>query len=351
VLLKPERLPEAELVYPFSEPPETGAVVEVAPGVLWTRIPLPFRLNHVNIFLIEDGDGWAVLDTGVSNRATRELWQALVNGALAGRRLTRLIVSHFHPDHIGLAGWMCEQFDMPLLTSQTGYLGCINISLSPGRMADKTYMDFYRRHGMGDEVAQLVATQGNGYLKMVSPLPDTFRRLVAGDVLAIGGRDFEVLTGEGHAPEQLMLYLREENLLLAADQVLAKITPNVSVWAIEPDGDPLGLYLRSLGQLSVAIPEGALVLPGHQLPFVGLQRRCAELAAHHHERCEMIAQACRQSPHSVADLVPAIFHRPLDPHQLSFAFSEVHAHVNYMVGRGEIGWEAPDAEEMRVVAD
>ncbi len=349
MLLKPEHLTEAELAYPFAEPPETGAVIEVAPGILWTRIPLPFRLNHVNIYLIEDGDGWAVLDTGVSNQATRDLWLALANGALAGRRLTRLIVSHFHPDHIGLAGWMCEQFGMPLLTSQTGYLGCINISLSPGRMADKTYMEFYRRHGMDDDVASLVATQGNGYLKMVSPLPDTFRRLVAGDVLTIGGRDFEILSGDGHAPEQLMLYLREENVFLASDQVLAKITPNVSVWAVEPEGDPLGLYLRSLNVLSDTIPRDALVLPGHQLPFVGLQRRCAELIGHHHERCGMIADACRQSPHSVADLVPVLFHRPLDPHQMSFAFSEVHAHVNYMVGRHDLRWEAPDADEMRVV--
>jgi glyoxylase-like metal-dependent hydrolase (beta-lactamase superfamily II) len=351
VLLKPDDLEQAELAYPFAAPPETGAVMEVAPGILWTRIPLPFRLNHVNVFLIEDGEGWAVLDTGISNQATRELWLALANGPLAGRRLTRLIVSHFHPDHIGLAGWMCAEFDMPLLTSQTGYLGCINISLSPDRMADKIYMDFYRRHGMSDEVASLVATQGNGYLKMVSPLPDTFRRLVAGDVLTIGGRDFEIMSGDGHAPEQLMLYLRAENIFLASDQVLAKITPNVSVWAVDPEGDPLGLYLRSLTKLSGEIPRDALVLPGHQLPFIGLQRRCAELIAHHHERCGMIAEACRIAPRSVAELVPVLFHRPLDPHQLSFAFSEVHAHVNYMVGKRKLRWEDRDAAQLRVIPD
>ncbi|MGB6119951.1 MAG: MBL fold metallo-hydrolase [Mesorhizobium sp.] len=348
MLLKPDDLAEADLVNPFAEAPPTGELREVAPGILWTRIPLPFKLDHVNIYLIEDGDGWAVLDTGIGNQATKDVWQALVNGPLAGRRLTRLIVSHFHPDHIGLAGWMCEQFSLPLLTSQTGYLGCINISLSPDRMGDKTYQDFYRRHGMSDEVAKVVAVQGNGYLRMVTPLPDTFRRLVAGDTLTIGGRPFEVMSGDGHAPEQLMLYLREENVFLASDQVLAKITPNVSVWAVDPEGDPLGLYLRSLKALSDTIPRDALVLPGHQLPFVGLQRRCAELAAHHHERCTMIADACRLAPKSVAELVPVLFHRPLDPHQLSFAFSEVHAHVNFMIGRGELVWQSPDADEMRV---
>lgn len=337
-----------ELKFPFAEPPASGTVREVAPGILWTRIALPFRLNHVNIYLIEDGDGWAVLDTGISNQPTRDTWEALIAGPLAGRRLTRLIVTHFHPDHIGLAGWLCERFDLPLLTSQTCYLGCINISLSPNALEAKPYQDFYRRHGMSDETAKLVATQGNGYLRMVTPLPPTFRRLVAGDVLMLGGRPFEVMSGDGHAAEQIMLYLREENVFLGSDQVLAKITPNVSVWAVDPDGDPLGLYLRSLAKIADSIPEGALVLPGHQLPFYGLQQRCMELVAHHHERCEMIAHACADGAKSVAELVPVIFHRPLDPHQLSFAFSEVHAHVNYMIGRGEIAWETPDAEMMRV---
>lgn len=338
-----------ELAFPFAEAPPTGELREVAPGILWVRIPLPFRLNHVNIYLIEDGDGWAVLDTGIANTPTRQVWEALVSGPLAGRRLTRLIVTHFHPDHIGLAGWLCDRFSMPLLTSQTSYLGCLNISLSPGAMEAQHYRDFYLRHGMDGNTADTVSTHGHGYLLMVTQLPPTFRRLVAGDELTIGGRRFEVLTGDGHAPEQVMLYLRDENVFLAADQVLAKITPNVSVWAVEPDGDPLGLYLRSLRAIAARIPSDALVLPGHQLPFFGLHRRCAQLAEHHESRCTLIAAACAEGPKSVAELVPVIFHRPLDPHQMSFAFSEVHAHVNYMLGRGELAWDDPHAELMRVV--
>ncbi len=332
----------AALRFPFDAAPATGEVVEVAPGILWTRIPLPFRLDHVNIFLIEDGDGWAVLDTGIANEPTRQIWEVLAAGPLAGRRLTRLIVTHMHPDHIGLAGWMYERFEMPLLTSQTSYLGCINISLSPGALEAKPYKDFYHRHGMDEETAALVATQGHNYLRMVSPLPPTFRRLVAGDTLTIGGRSFDVLAGDGHAAEQLMLYLREENIFLAADQVLAKITPNIGVWAVDPDGDPLGLFLRSLRAIEQAIPHDALVLPGHQLPFYGLHDRLRELADHHEERCEFIAAACRTAPRSVAELVPVVFTRALDPHQLSFAFSEVHAHVNYMIARGELSWRDED---------
>ncbi len=329
------------LQFPFPEPPAPGQVIAVAPGVLWARIALPFRLDHVNIYLIEDGDGYAVIDTGIGDEATRAAWLALTAGPLAGKRLTRLVVTHYHPDHIGLAGWLCERFDIPLLTSQTSYLGCLNISLSPGAAEAPVYRDFYQRHGLSAEVTQVVSTLGHGYLRMVTPLPPVFTRVVAGDVLDIGGRAFHVLSGDGHAPEQLMLHCPEAKIFLAADQVLAKITPNISVWAVDPQGDPLGLYLRSLRALSAAIPPETLVLPGHQLPFRGLQARCAELADHHGERCRLIAEACRQRPHSVAELVPVMFHRPLDPHQLSFAFSEVFAHVNAMLRRGELAWAEP----------
>jgi glyoxylase-like metal-dependent hydrolase (beta-lactamase superfamily II) len=338
------------LAYLYPTPPKPGETIEVAPGILWARIPLPFRLDHVNVYLIDDGDGWAVLDTGIGNDATRAVWEALAAGPLAGRRLSRLIVTHFHPDHIGLAGWLCERFGMPLLTSQTSYLGCLNISLSPGALDAKPYRDFYLRNGLDQETTARVTTQGHGYLKMVTPLPPTFLRLVAGDMVRIGGRTFAVLTGDGHAPEQIMLYCAAEKLFLAADQVLAKISPNVSVWAVDPHGDPLGLYLRSLRALSAELPADVLVLPGHQLPFHGLHTRAAELMAHHDERCAAIAAACRVKPRSAAELVPVIFHHALDPHQMSFAFSEVLAHVNYMLGQGELTWADPEGGVERIVA-
>jgi glyoxylase-like metal-dependent hydrolase (beta-lactamase superfamily II) len=338
----------SSLTFPAPEPPPTSQVIEIAPGILWARIPLPFRLNHINVYLIDDGDGWAVLDTGIGNEATRAVWTALVDGPLAGRRLTRLIVTHFHPDHIGLAGWLCERFGLALLTSQTSYLSCANISLSPGALDAKPYRDFYLRHGLDAETTQRVATQGHNYLRMVSGLPPTFMRLVAGDTLKIGGRSFDVLTGNGHAPEQVMLYCAADNVFLAADQVLAKITPNISVWAVDPQGDPLGLYIRSLNELKQQIPADALVLPGHQLPFRGLHTRGDQLIAHHEARCAAIAKACRAAPRSAAELVPVLFHLQLDPHQMSFAFSEVQAHVNYMLRRGELAWVEGADEVERV---
>ena len=247
--------PPEKLRFPFPRPPAAGELSEIAPGILWLRLPLPFRLNHINIFLIDDGDGWAVLDTGIANKVTREIWEALAAGPLAGRKLTRLIVTHFHPDHIGLAGWLAERFGVPLLTTQTTYLQCLTISLSPGALDAPVYRDFYIRRGLTPEATAAVSTQGHAYLKMVTPLPPIFERIADGDRLKIGGRVFEVITGEGHAPEQAMLYCAEDKLFFAGDQVMEKISPNVSVWAVDPHGDPLGLYLRSLRDLKSRVAK------------------------------------------------------------------------------------------------
>lgn len=334
--------------FPIETPPAHGECIEVAPGILWTRLALPFRLNHVNIYLIADGDGYAAVDTGVADNRTREAWQALMAGPLAGKKLTRLIVTHHHPDHIGLAGWLCEEFGIPLQTSQTGFLACNNIALSPGALGSGVYRDFYRAHGMDAGTAEMVSTQGHVYLRMVTPLPLTFFRLVAGERLKVGDYEFEILSGDGHAPEQIMLFARKQKLFLAADQVLARITPNVSVWAVEPDGDPLGLYTRSLRSIAAAIPEDTLVLPGHELPFYGLQTRIGEILLHHEERCALILTATKEAPLTVADLVPVLFTRKLDPHQMSFAFSETHAHVNLLVHDGKLRWQKDENGILRV---
>lgn len=341
--------PARPVSFPVVTPPQSGECVEIAPGILWARLALPFRLNHVNIYLIEDGDGYAAVDTGIADDQTRQAWRMLLAGPLKGKRLTRLIVSHHHPDHIGLAGWLCAEFDIPLLTSQTGFLACNNISLSPNALGSESYRAFYRAHGMSDATAETVSTQGNFYLRMVTPLPLTFFRLVAGERLKIGSRVFDIMSGDGHAPEQIMLYDASAGLLLAADQVLARITPNVSVWAVEPDGDPLGLYIRSLRALATTLPDDTFVLPGHELPFYGLHTRIGEILAHHEERCDLILAAVREEPRTVADLVPVLFPRPLDPHQMSFAFSETHAHVNLLIHRGNLVWTKDDGGIQRVL--
>ncbi len=343
-----ERVRDSQLRFPFAAPPGPGETIEAAPGILWARLPLPFALDHINIFFVDDGDGWAVVDTGINHAACRAAWEALLAGPLAGRRLTRVIVTHSHPDHIGLAGWLVDRFGVPMLTSLSAYFDCLSISLEPGRLEAAVYREFYSSNGLDPATVLALTTLGHAYLRMMSPLPSTYRRLIAGDALKIGGRTFAVLSAEGHAPEQIMLHLPEEKLFFGGDQILAHISPNVSVQAMDPFGDPLGLYLRSLARLKATIPPDTLTLPGHQLPFLGLHERIDELAEHHRHRCQLIAEACRE-PRPPADLLGVLFRRKLDFHQMGFAFSEALAHVNSMLATGELRWAEPLGSIRRVV--
>jgi glyoxylase-like metal-dependent hydrolase (beta-lactamase superfamily II) len=326
--------PSPGLVFPFPEAPAYGEVIEVADDILWTRIPLPFRLDHVNVYLIRDGESWTLVDTGINTAEAMAAWETLFAGPLAGKRISRVIVTHHHPDHIGLAGWLCRKLGADLLTSQTAYMTCKVIGFADYSL--RQYFDFYVAHGMSAEGAGIISIQGNEYLRLVSDLPPSYLRLVHTDSLRIGTRDFRVITVDGHSAEQIMLYCDADKLLIAADQVIEKITPNISVYADEPDGDPLGHFLRALRGMRAKLPEDALVLSGHRLPFYGLHQRCAEFEDHHEERCQIIRDACRVAPCSVASLVPALFPRKLDPHQMSFAFTETLAHVNRLVRRGEL---------------
>lgn len=325
------------LEFPFPEPPAPGAPLEVAEGVLWARVPLPYQLDHVNIFLVRDGtQGWVAIDTGIRTDAAVAAWQQLFDGPLKGERLSRILVTHFHPDHVGLAGWLCETFDAPLLTSLSTYMTTQVISAAQKESTVRNRFDFYVMHGMSEAEAGVVAIQGGDYLTRVAPLPDSYLRLLAGDQLQIGDRSFRVLSGDGHAPEQIMLYCGEDRLLFAADQVLERISPNVSVFPGEPDGDPLGHFLRGLRLMRSDIPGDVLVLPGHRRPFRGLHRRSLELELHHEDRCDQIRAACARAPHTVAQLVPVVFPRKLDAHQMGFAFTETLAHVNRLRRRGEL---------------
>lgn len=331
--------PAAPIAAPFAAPPAPGEVIEAAPGVLWARFALPFALNHVNIYLIEDGDGFAAIDTGIANDETRAAWEALLEGPLAGSRLTRLIVTHHHPDHVGLAGWLTERFDLPVHMSETEYLTTRFFMSGREAAHGEVYHRFYRQHGMSAEQADLITNRGHSYLDMITGLPAQFYGLEENATLEIGGRRFTILKGGGHASDQAMLYCADEGLFFAADQVLERITPNVSVHAMQPEANPLGHFLRSQARLREAVPGDVLALPGHQMPLRDVHRRIDELIDHHDRRCDFIWETCRAEPLTVAEITPRLFHhRKLDAHQMSFAFSEALAHVNHMIAEGRAAW-------------
>ena len=325
------------LRYPWENHPGPEEVVEVMPGVLWARLKLPFRLNHVNVYLLADGDGWTMVDSGFGNEESIAAWTTLFEGPLKGVKVNRLIVTHSHPDHVGLAGWITGRFKCPLYMSQVEYLQSVyhqNRGTEERRNAQRL---FFLRHGMDENLTDKLLGRGQDYLKQVSVLPAAYRRISHGDDVVIGERRFKVITGGGHALDQVMLYCADDKLFLSADQVLSKISPNVSVWAVEPEQNSLGEYLFSLASLTTTLPYDVMVLPGHGVPFYGLKTRIKQLADHHEERCRLIAEACREVPQTSKDLVPVVFHKhTLDPHQMGFAAGELIAHVNYMLVEGRL---------------
>lgn len=337
------------LHFPHPAPPPTdGVPVEIAPGVLWLRVALPFALNHVNIYLIEDGAGWAILDTGLADTRTKDLWTHVLDTQLQGRKPTKLIVTHAHPDHVGLAGWLCERYDLELLMSQVEYLTAQNLRYNPIAIGKSRHREFYVEHGLETSAIDSVLDRGHSYLRMTTEMPSAFTRLQAGGKLVIGGRKFEVLSGEGHSPEQIMLLCRDEKLFFAADQVLAKISPNIGVWPWEPKANPLGAYLKSLAALQAGIADDVFVLAAHNLPFYGLHTRTEELMAHHDARCGDILAACAIRPLTVAEVLPFMFRRPLDAHQTGFAFGEALAHVNYLADEGALRFRRDQDGVMRM---
>src|SRR6185312_14433692 len=327
------------LHFPHDQPPAPGELIEIAPGVQWLRLPLPYRLNHVNIYLLRDEGGWAVLDTGLGTAECRAGWEAVLSGPLAGQCLTRMIVTHYHPDHVGLAGWLSQRFGLELSMPRPEYLYSLALQYAPGDLGADMHRPFYHRHGLSPEITELVLSRGHEYLRRTTGVPTTYHRIRHGDELRIGDRRLQVLTGGGHALEQAMLVCPEERIFLAADQVIARISPNVSVHPMEPDLDALGIYLASLRAIRETVANDVLVLPGHGLPFYGLHDRIGELIEHHAARCGDIARACRDRALTVAEIVPHVFNRELDAHQTGFAFGEVLAHVNHMLGRGELRLE------------
>ena len=322
------------LQFPVAAPPLAGQTLANAPGVWWLRMPLPFALDHINLWLLEDGPGWTIVDTGYATPESRELWQQIFAERLGRLPVTRVIVTHYHPDHIGLAGWLTERWQAPLWITEKEWLSARVMSREAEDFAPLR-RNFAHRAGLDETASALFGEREKSYRRGVPSVPASFQRLADGVTIEIGGREWRLIVGEGHAPELACLYCAEIGVLIAGDQVLPKISPNISVQAHEPDGNPLARYLHSLRKLREALPPQTLVLPSHNLPFVGLHARIDSLAAHHRARCDEVLAACGD-PKSAAELLPVLFRRALDRHQTGFALGEALAHLHFLMYQGAL---------------
>ena len=324
---------DAALHYPLGDRlPAPGQALDLAPGVRWVRMGLPFALDHVNLWLLRDRldgvDGWAAVDTGIADDATRAAWEQLFAGGLDGLPLLRVIVTHMHPDHIGLAQWLTARWGCRLWISATDYHAACTGSRSTTGHGGATAAAFFGHHGLSDpEALDKVRRRGGYYASMVPQVPAQFRRLLDGQRLAVAGDDWHCIAGYGHAPEHISLHCPALGLLISGDMLLPRISTNVSVLDQEPEANPLPLYLASLERLAPLPPE-TLVLPSHGKPFVGIPARVAQLREHHEARLQQVLQACAAQPLHAAGLLPVLFRRPLDLHQTTFAMGEAIAHLH-----------------------
>lgn len=328
------------LTYPDENPPNPGESIEVAPGVFWIRMPLPFALDHINLWLLKDTkdgvDGWTIVDTGYGSDETHALWERHFVETMQSKPVHRIIVTHYHPDHVGCANWLHEKTGAPLWMTATEFMSAHAAADDAAGFDRDNSAQLFVAHGLArarPDFATAQATRTAAFKKGVSKVPRQFVRIMEHDQIRIGTRTWQIKTVFGHAPEHAVLYSESDEILISGDQVLPRISTNVGVWGNQPEADPLKQFLDSFDKFN-AMPETTLVLPSHGRVFKGLHARIAEYKLHHQERLAELSAAITE-PKSAADVLGILFKRPLDNHQLIFAIGEAIAHLNYLWYRGE----------------
>ena len=321
---------------PFAVAPEPGEATLIAEDVLWLRVPLPMALNHVNAYALRDGDGWTLIDTGLDTGKTRALWEAALAGPMAGLPVRRLIVTHHHPDHVGLAGWF-QARGAELIMPRVAWLMARMLTLDEQPLPSAETLAHWQ--GAGMEAALFETRRAErpfNFCDVVHPLPLGFTRLHDGGMIRMGGRDWDIRFGQGHAPDHATFWSRDDHLVIGGDQLLATISPNLGVYATEPGADPVGEWLESCAAFQPLARADQLVLPGHKMPFTGLPARLVQLIDNHHGALDRLREHLAVGPRSAAECFAPLFKRQIDAGTYGLALVEAVAHLNHLLRLGAV---------------
>lgn len=322
--------------YPWTRSPDIGEFTEIAEGVLWMRLPLPMRLDHVNVYALDDGDGWTIVDTGFASDEMRQVWTSLIEGPLAGKPVTRVVVTHHHPDHVGLAGWFQSEHGAELVTTRTAWLFARMLLLDEQKTPASETIAFYESAGMAPDILAKRATDRPfNYADIVAPMPLGFTRIKQGDSIKMAGRTWDVHIGNGHAPEHATFWSRDDNLVLSGDQIISSISPNIGVYATEPNANPLADWIEASERLALLARPDQIVLGGHKLPFTGLPFRMRQLVDNHHGALARLKKHL-DTPKTAAECFAPLFKRKIDEAEYGLALVESVAHANHLFHAGQV---------------
>ena len=325
----------AGLRYPWEAPPKGDEAIEVASGVLWMRLPLPMKLDHVNVYALDDGDSWTVIDTGFSSNMTKRIWAVLMNGPMGGKPVKRVVVTHHHPDHVGLAGWFQAEFDAELITTRTAWLFSRMLSLDVQTIPTPETLAFYRSAGMDADILEKRSSERPfNFGDVVEVMPLGFTRIQQGDTIEMGGRTWDIHIGNGHSPEHATFWSLDDNLVISGDQILPSISPNIGVYATEPMADPIGEWLEACERLKLLARDDHLVLGGHKLPFTGLPTRMRQLIDNHHGALTRLLDFI-DTPKSAAECFAPLFKRSIGEGEYGLALVEAVAHLSHLYQDGK----------------
>ena len=321
--------------YAFDDKPESGKTREIADGMRWLRMPLPFALDHINLWLLEDDDGWAVVDTGIHSKVSMGVWKETIASAMNDKPISHVVVTHLHPDHVGCAGWLTDEFGVDLWMTRDEYLLCRVLVADTGRPAPEEGIRFYHAAGFPPEAMHRYQEMFGMFGKFVAKLPEAYKRLQDGDRLSFAGHTWEVVVGRGHSPEHACFFDAERKLFVSGDQLLPTISSNVSVYPTEPQANPLRDWIDSLARLKKKLPEDVLVLPAHGKPFHGAHERLDALVDEHVDGLGKLLDLCRE-PLRAVDTFAALFKSRISDNNLIMATGEAIAHLNYLVEEGGV---------------